>query len=143
MRRARHRPISNINVIPYLDVLLVLLVIFMITTPLLNQGVVDLPSVGDNPLPSAEATALEIAYDQTTKNPYRLLDHKEGSESTRLTIDELLDELRKKHILYNQPTLIISAEKNLLYQDVFRLIGALRDAGYNKIALSATTETPQ
>lgn len=142
MKRRSHRPISAINVVPFLDVLLVLLVVFMITTPLLNQGVVELPSVGEKALPSAEATALEVAYDNTTKNPYRLIDHNEGSESVRLGLPELLAELRKKHILYEQPTIIISAEKNLLYKDVFNLVGALRDAGYDKIALAATSENP-
>ena len=48
MRRRRAKLISDINVVPYLDVMLVLLVIFMITAPLFNQGVVDLPSVGEN-----------------------------------------------------------------------------------------------
>ena len=50
MRKRRRQPISNINVVPYLDVMLVLLVIFMITAPLFNQGVVDIPSVGDKAL---------------------------------------------------------------------------------------------
>ncbi|MEN8166761.1 MAG: biopolymer transporter ExbD, partial [Pseudomonadota bacterium] len=52
-RSNRHRPMSEINVVPYIDVMLVLLVIFMITAPLLTQGVnVDLPQADAEPLPA-------------------------------------------------------------------------------------------
>lgn len=141
MRHRRRQPISNINVVPYLDVLLVLLVIFMITTPLFNQGVVDLPSVGENPLPSAKDAALEIAYEDTDNNPYRLIDHKDNDRTTaQLNADELLAELRKKDVLYESSYIIISAEKTLPYEDVIKLLGRLRDAGYDNIALAAQSD---
>ena len=50
-RRNTHRPLSQINVVPYIDVMLVLLVIFMITAPLMNPGQIDLPSVGKSLAP--------------------------------------------------------------------------------------------
>ncbi len=45
-RRASHRPLSQINVVPYIDVMLVLLVIFMVTAPMMNPGQIELPRVG-------------------------------------------------------------------------------------------------
>ena len=135
--RRRRQPISNINVVPYLDVLLVLLVIFMITTPLFNQGVLDLPKVGDRALPGAEAAALEILYEQKAANPYRLKDHKDGgSETAQLSLEGLIAELNKKKILYEEPYIIISAAGVLSYQEVVTLLGELRDAGYDNLALS-------
>ena len=141
MRHRRRQPISNINVVPYLDVMLVLLVIFMITTPLFNQGVVDIPSVGKEPLPTAEHAKLEVVYEETAKNPYRLIDHKESTETSQLNIAELRAELGKKTVLYDkaETTIIISADKALTYEKVMKLLGELRDEGY-KLALSAQTE---
>jgi biopolymer transport protein TolR len=62
--RIRKRPMSEINVVPYIDVMLVLLVIFMITAPLLSQGVkVDLPRVPSEPLPPGENEPVIVSVD--------------------------------------------------------------------------------
>ncbi|MCB1716401.1 MAG: biopolymer transporter ExbD, partial [Candidatus Competibacteraceae bacterium] len=63
--RSRKRHIAEINVIPYIDVMLVLLVIFMITAPLLNQGVeIELPQAAANPLPPTEQRTLVLDIDR-------------------------------------------------------------------------------
>ena len=63
--RGRHRLMAEINVVPYIDVMLVLLVIFMITAPLLSTGVkVDLPQAAAEPLDRREAEPLVVAVDQ-------------------------------------------------------------------------------
>ncbi len=63
--RIRKRPISQINVVPYIDVMLVLLVIFMITAPLLKEGVkVELPRAGAEPLPAGGARPLIVSIDR-------------------------------------------------------------------------------
>lgn len=64
-RQRRRKPMSEINVVPYIDVMLVLLVIFMITTPLLSQGVkVDLPEAEAKPVESAELETLVVTVDR-------------------------------------------------------------------------------
>ena len=93
-RRRKNRPISNINVVPYLDVMLVLLVIFMITAPLFNQGVVDLPSVGDAPLSEQKSGALEVVYEDEGR--YRLIDHDNSIESDSMDLSALLQALKTK-----------------------------------------------
>ena len=63
-RRTRKRPMAEINVVPYIDVMLVLLVIFMITAPLLSQGVkVDLPQTPSEPLPPTEQEPVVVSVD--------------------------------------------------------------------------------
>ncbi|MDQ2695996.1 MAG: biopolymer transporter ExbD, partial [Pseudomonadota bacterium] len=63
-RTARKRVIAEINIVPYIDVMLVLLVIFMITAPLLNQGVeIDLPQADANPLPPGDQQPLVVTVD--------------------------------------------------------------------------------
>ena len=62
--RERKRPMSEINVVPYIDVMLVLLIIFMITAPLLSQGVkIDLPQVPSEPLPASDNDPVIISVD--------------------------------------------------------------------------------
>lgn len=62
--RNRKRPMSEINVVPYIDVMLVLLIIFMITAPLLSQGVkIDLPQVPSEPLPASDSDPVIISVD--------------------------------------------------------------------------------
>lgn len=64
MRKRSRRPMAEINVVPYIDVMLVLLVIFMITAPLLTQGVqVDLPKAASKPLSAAEKEPLIVSVD--------------------------------------------------------------------------------
>ena len=62
--RNRKRPMSEINVVPYIDVMLVLLIIFMITAPLLSQGVkIDLPQVPSEPLPASDSDPVIVSVD--------------------------------------------------------------------------------
>ena len=62
--RNRKRPMSEINVVPYIDVMLVLLIIFMITAPLLSQGVkIDLPQVPSEPLPATDNDPVIVSVD--------------------------------------------------------------------------------
>ena len=62
--RNRKRPMSEINVVPYIDVMLVLLIIFMITAPLLSQGVkIDLPQVPSEPLPASDNDPVIVSVD--------------------------------------------------------------------------------
>ena len=63
--RSRKRPLSEINVVPYIDVMLVLLIIFMITAPLLSQGVkIELPQVPSEPLPASDRDPVIVSVDE-------------------------------------------------------------------------------
>ena len=136
--KKRRRPISDINVVPYLDVMLVLLVIFMITAPLFNQGVVNLPSVDDQPLPQHKAGALEIKYSPSGENRFQLINHKHGSETPQLSLEELMQELDDVKLLNPDApiTVVISADENLSYKEVISLLGLLRDKQSVSIGLN-------
>ena len=131
--KKRRQPISNINVVPYLDVMLVLLVIFMITAPLFNQGAVDLPSVEE--AGSSNPDALEIIYTTSAVNPYRVIDHESGKESVKLNMDDLLDILGQKKILRPGVPIAISADSESKYEDVITLLDKLRNEGYATVGL--------
>ena len=142
MRKRRRRPLSDINVVPYLDVMLVLLVIFMITAPLFNQGVVSLPEVGDSSLPQ-QKIALEVVYHPSGANRFQLIDHERNTESDLLNEDELMQQLGDEKLLHpGAPiTVVISADGALEYKDVIALLGELQDNEFS-VGLNVRNRAP-
>ena len=137
MRKRRRQPISNINVVPYLDVMLVLLVIFMITAPLFNQGVVDIPSVGDKAaLPTQKDGALEIVYDSSGTNRFRLIDHdRDSAESELLSLPELMGKMEEEKLLRPDAPVVIQADGNLRHREVQELYGKLLEVGFLTVGI--------
>src|SRR6266496_3678409 len=91
MRRAR-KSINQINVVPYIDVMLVLLVIFMVTAPLVNPGEIELPSVGSKLTAPAQPLEVTLRTDQTLL----LLDRQAGGSAIPVSRDELVARIRAK-----------------------------------------------
>lgn len=136
--RRRRRPISSINVVPYLDVMLVLLVIFMITAPLFNQGAVELPSVGEDvPLPPNTAV-LEIVYHPGGGvRVFQLINHKDNEESARLSMEELMQRLDEEKLLLGaEVPIAVSADAVLPYGKVGELLGELQGREFSKVGLN-------
>ena len=134
----RRRPINSINVVPYLDVLLVLLVIFMITAPLFNQGAVDLPSIGEADAPPPEAGAINVEYHSdatfSVNNPEWKDDNVKGIGEA-----ELIEHIEKILFLRPEVPIILDADKNTPLGDITDLVGKLRKVGGKQIALSVKT----
>ena len=141
MRRRSRRPISDINVVPYLDVMLVLLVIFMVTAPLFNQGVVDLPNAGeDTKTRSQKADALEVFYTADGGNSsYHIYDHGRGVETERMNLPRLVQTLKEETLLRPSAPLVISADGVLSYEQVVRLLGRLQSEGFATVAIKIKT----
>lgn len=138
--KRRRVPISNINVVPYIDVMLVLLVIFMITAPLFNQGVVNLPAVGEKTaLPEQPSGALEIFYEPSGANRFHIINHELNEESAKMNLPELMDMLEQERLLRPQAPLVITADEALQYKEVVELLGRLQEVGYKNIGLKVQT----
>ncbi|MCB5186107.1 biopolymer transporter ExbD [Methylobacillus gramineus] len=114
-RRKSRRLMNQINVVPYIDVTLVLLVIFMVTAPMTNPGVVELPQVGQ----ALKQTAAPIVI--TVK-----ADGKAEIESKVMERDQLLFEV--KNLLEKTPerAIVIAADKNVQYDKVVTLMDSLK-----------------
>ena len=133
MRKSRRSRIASINVIPYLDVMLVLLVIFMATAPLLTLGKLQLPKVGD----ATEGTAgFRIIYNIGEGRPFIISDPSRGSESEApLDFDGLKAELYLKCLsTEGEPnrhlrSIVIAADYNRFYGEVMELMNDIEDAG--------------
>ena len=138
----RRKPIAEINVVPYIDVMLVLLVIFMATAPLLTQGVlVGLPKAPSAPVPNADEDPLVVSVREDGAIFVNLGLRKAGDEGTRVTIYSLKDQAEK--ILRARPDLpvFVKADHRLDYGAVVRVMTVLQQSGALSVGL--VTEPPE
>ncbi|MCI0401212.1 MAG: protein TolR [Gammaproteobacteria bacterium] len=137
-QRIRKRPMSEINVVPYIDVMLVLLVIFMITAPLLSQGVkVDLPKVASEPLPQSGKEPLIVTID-ASGNFY--LNY--GDEQDKpVGADSLVNRIGA--LLRYQPgiAVLVKGDAEVAYGRVVQVMSLLQGAGVPGVGL--ITEPPE
>jgi len=131
VRRSTLRPMSQINVVPYIDVMLVLLVIFMITAPLMNPGQIDLPSVGKSLAPSVAPLEVIIKKD----NSLALHDHSKGGVELAVSRDELVEFLQSQQKRHAEQPVVISADKNVRYEEVIGIMDLLQRQQVRKVAL--------
>ena len=130
-RRSSHAQMSQINVVPYIDVMLVLLVIFMITAPLMNPGQIDLPSVGKSLAPPVSPLEIIIRKDTTLA----LRDHAKGGQESTVSRDELVSRLQKTIKKNPEQPVVISADKSVRYEEVIRIMDMLQQQNIKKIGL--------
>ena len=124
---------SQINVVPYIDVMLVLLVIFMITAPLMNPGQIDLPSVGKSLAPPVAPLEIVIKKDTTLA----LRDHGKGGQELAVSRDELAERLLQSLKKNPEQPVVISADKNVRYEEVVNVMDMLQQQHIKKIGLLA------
>ncbi len=133
---------SEINVVPYIDVMLVLLVIFMATAPLLTQGVVvDLPDAPSEPVDSNDEDPLVVSVRSDGAIFLNLGIQNADDEGTRVTIYSLEDQAGK--ILGARPDVpvYVKADHTLDYGTVVRVMTALQKSGAASVGL--ITEPPE
>lgn len=133
-RRRRHVPMSEINVTPFVDVMLVLLIVFMVAAPLLTVGVpVELPKTSAGALPSDAEEPLSVTL---TAEGTILIQTTETSE------DEFLTRLRGIAQERNDDTVYLRADGTIPYVRVMEIMGALSSAGFSDIGLVTDSGGP-
>ncbi len=127
-RRGRYRPMAEINVTPFVDVMLVLLIVFMVAAPLLTAGIqVDLPKAAARPLPQ-DSKPLEISIDH------------EGAiflADTAIGLDELVPRLTAIVGSSRDARIYVRGDTKLDYGQVMQVIGVINRAGFTRVALVA------
>lgn len=126
----RRRPMSEINVVPYIDVMLVLLIIFMVSAPLITTGVVDLPSVGQSQ--QRPPKVVEVVVDKNGQFKVR----SEGEEGQAATLTDLSAQVRRLQAGQAQVPVVISADRNVKYDEVVKVMDTLQKAGVVRLGLS-------
>ena len=144
MRRekvSRRRPMSEINVVPYIDVMLVLLVIFMVTAPILTQGVVvDLPKAPSEPVPENQNDPLVISMRADGALFLNLGIRRSDDEGTRVTLLALEEQAGKILRERKDAPVFVRADQGLNYGKVVEVMTALQRAGAEGVGL--ITEPP-
>lgn len=135
-RRKVRRPMAEINIVPYIDVMLVLLVIFMITTPLLNQGVdVNLPQAKSRPLKSTEAQPIVVSVD--AKGQYFL--NIGGNPKAPIRAVDLLNRVQQALITAKQKNqkqaVLVKGDETANYGTVIQAMVLLQQAGVKDVGL--------
>ena len=128
---SRRRSMNEINMVPFIDVMLVLLIIFMVTAPMLTPGVVDVPSVGKASKQPVKFATLTVSKDgqlqlQTDGNT-RTVTEKEAAEAALQW---------QKNQPDDKAAVIIAAEKSVTYETVVKAMSALQKAGVQRVGLS-------
>lgn len=131
MARTR-KQVAQINVVPMIDVMLVLLVIFMVTAPLVNPGVVDLPSLGKSAQPPA--TPLEVVIRADASLLLRERD-KGRSDERRVSNAELVAALKERQSRNPEQPVVIAADKSVRYEAVLKVMDELQRAQIRRVGL--------
>ncbi|OIP17099.1 MAG: protein TolR [Betaproteobacteria bacterium CG2_30_59_46] len=133
MRRRPRRFINQINVVPYIDVMLVLLIIFMVTAPLINPGQIELPSVGQSLKPPVAPLEVEIRKD----NSLHLRDLEKSNTAHKVSQDELVDAVKAQQERNPEQAVVISADKSVRYEEVLKVMDVLQSNQVKKVGLLA------
>jgi len=134
MRRQR-KPINQINVVPYIDVMLVLLVIFMVTAPLVAPGEIELPSVGSKLTVPTQPLELTLLKDKRVMVVDKALNAPPYYVSTDRVAD-LAERIVAKQAEREQPV-VIAADRDAVYADVLDILDTLQRNGVKKVGLLA------
>jgi len=120
----KRRLMNQINVVPYIDVMLVLLVIFMVTAPMTNPGVVDLPRVGQSLKQQVTPIVISIKKDASVE-----------IKGKKYKKDNLLAYIKKSINKNPNQSVVIAADKKVRYQEVIKMMDLLKQNEINKVGL--------
>ncbi len=127
----RRRTMNEINMVPFIDVMLVLLIIFMVTAPLITTGVVDLPSVGVSKARPLSVVELIVGTDGKLRLK---VDGK--ADAQPLTLAQLSERVKRAQGVDAKTPVVISADRNVKYEAVVEVMNRLQKAGVQRVGLS-------
>ena len=131
---SKRGPMHEINVVPYVDVMLVLLVIFMVTAPLVTPGVVELPSVSK--ATNAPVSPLEVVIREDQSVILRTRDAKGAvGEERKLARGELAKAIRERQAKNPEQPVVIAADKNVRYEAVLNVMDELQKQQVKRVGL--------
>ena len=131
-RQKRSKLMNQINVVPYIDVMLVLLVIFMVTAPFVNPSIVDLPTVGKSNQPPEAPMEVVIKADGSML----LRDRGKGAPAERgVSMDQLVAAVRAKQQTSPDQAVVIGADKEVKYDLVLKVMDQLQRQNVKRVGL--------
>jgi len=137
MRTRKKRKLkAEINVVPYIDVMLVLLIIFMVAAPITNPSVINLPTAGKSTQPPADY--IEIALQPNTRATIRINGPKSGGKKAETVTGkvDLAERLQQLHADNPDLAVMISADKEIKYDEVVQVISEAKKQGIARVGLA-------
>jgi biopolymer transport protein TolR len=132
-RRGGRQLMNQNNVVPYIDVMLVLLVIFMVTAPLINPGQIELPQVGKTSNPPVAPLEISIHTDQSLW----LRDRDRGTAERKVSRGEAVQAIKDKQARNPDQAVVIAADKDVRYESVLEVMDMLQQNQVKKVGLLA------
>jgi biopolymer transport protein TolR len=132
-RRGGRRLMNEINVVPYIDVMLVLLVIFMVTAPLINPGQIELPQVGKSLTIPVQPLEVTIKVNGTVL----IRDRSKSDPDRPVSKDQLAQAIKDKQARNPGQPVVIAADKNVRYEEVINVMDLLQQEGVQRVGLLA------
>jgi len=131
------RTINEINMVPFIDVMLVLLIIFMVTAPLISPSTIDVPSIGKASQAPDQVITIEIHKDKSIEIKSKSNGSKQGVDTTlKATLDNIGQQVLSLQSESANTPVIISADRTLPYEEVITVMDRLQKAGVQRIGLS-------
>jgi biopolymer transport protein TolR len=126
----RRRSMNEINMVPFIDVMLVLLIIFMVTAPLITTGLIDVPTVGK--AQQRPQSVIEVMVGSDERIRLRL----DQGEPAAVTMALLASRVRDKQAGNAEVPVVISADRSVRYENVVRVMDVLQKGGVKRIGLA-------
>src|SRR6266849_6766962 len=121
MRRAR-RSMSEINVVPYIDVMLVLLIIFMVAAPLINPGQIDLPQAAQKLDPAVAPLEVRVR----SNGDLAIVDRNRSAEERRVSAGQLLEFVREAQRSHPDQAVVIAGDRSVRYEEVLKVLDLMQ-----------------
>jgi biopolymer transport protein TolR len=128
---------AEINVVPYIDVMLVLLIIFMVAAPLINPGQIDLPQVGTKLDPAVAPLEVRVR----ANGDLSLVDRNRGGTEQRVSHPELLQLVREAQKQRPDQAVVIAGDRNVRYEEVLQVLDLLQRSQVRRVGLLARPGT--
>ena len=123
------RTINEINMVPFIDVMLVLLIIFMVTAPMISPSVIDLPSVGKAAKQPDQLIQIVVQKDGS-------LEMVNDKKTSKINFDSLANSVQLAQTGRINSAVVISADRNVKYETVVKVMDTLQRAGVQRVGLS-------
>lgn len=130
---SRRRTINEINMVPFIDVMLVLLIIFMVSAPLITTSVVDLPSVGRGKAAPQRVIEIVVGVDETLR--LRI----DGKDGERVPLARIAERVKQAQQGFDNAPVVIAADRNVKYEAVVKVMDSLQRAGVPRVGLAVRT----
>jgi len=127
------RAMAEINVVPYIDVMLVLLIIFMVAAPLINPGQIDLPQAGAKLNPAVAPLEVRVR----ANGDLAVVDRNQSTEEVRIDRAQLVDIVRQAQAKHADQAVVIAGDRAVRYEEVIGVLDLLQKNQVRRVGLLA------